>query len=81
MEQWEKDLIQTVRDLSRTKFAERAAEFDREGTFPRENLEELQALRVPSMVMGKQFGGLGISVEAQMRIMEEIAYGDASTAV
>lgn len=81
MEQWELDLINNVRELSRTKFAERAAEVDREGSFPRENVEELQALRVPSMALGKEFGGLGISPEAQMRIMEEVAYGDGSTAV
>jgi alkylation response protein AidB-like acyl-CoA dehydrogenase len=81
VEQWEQDLIENVRELSRTKFAARSAEIDREGAFPRENIEELQALRVPSMVMGKGFGGLGISPEAQMRVMEEIAYGDGSTAV
>ena len=81
MEQWETELIEKVRELSRGTFAERAARTDAEGRFPRENVDELQALHVPAMALSKEFGGLDISVEAQMRIMEEIAYGDASTAV
>ena len=81
MEQWETELIEKVRELSRGTFAERAARTDAEGRFPRENVDELQALQVPAMALSKEFGGLDISVEAQMRIMEEIAYGDASTAV
>lgn len=81
MEQWENDLIAQVRELSRTKFAERAAEVDREGKFPRQNVDELLALKVPAMALKKDIGGLGISVRGQMRIMEEVAYGDGSTAV
>ena len=81
MEQWETDLVAQVRDLSRTKFAERSAEVDRDGRFPRENVNELLALKVPAMALPKEIGGLGIGVKAQMRIMEEVAYGDGSTAV
>src|SRR3990167_6707563 len=33
------------------------------------------------MALSKDLGGLGISAEGQMRIMEEVAYGDGSTAV
>ena len=36
MEQWELELIGKVRDLARTGFAERSAEVDREGKFPRQ---------------------------------------------
>ncbi|MEO8541100.1 MAG: acyl-CoA dehydrogenase family protein [bacterium] len=81
MEQWETDLIGKVRELSRTGFIERSAETDREGKFPRQNVDELLALKVPAMALPKDVGGLDISVTAQMRIMEEIAYGDGSTAV
>jgi alkylation response protein AidB-like acyl-CoA dehydrogenase len=81
MEQWEIDLIGKVRDLSRTTFASRAAGYDREATFPVENIADLKALGVPAMALPKALGGLGIGAEAQMRIMEEVAYGDASTAV
>jgi len=81
MEQWENELIGSVRDLSRSKFVERAAASDREGRFSHENLNELQALKVPAMALSRDVGGLDVSVETQMRIMEEIAYGDGSTAV
>lgn len=78
---WEADLIAAVRDLARGSFADRAGAIDREGKFPRQNLDELKALGIPGMALPKENGGLGISAEAQMRVMEEIAYGDASTAV
>ncbi len=81
MEQWESDLIAQVSELARGKFAERAAQSDREGKFSHENIADLQALKIPAMALGKDVGGLGVSVEAQVRIMEEIAYGDGSTAV
>jgi alkylation response protein AidB-like acyl-CoA dehydrogenase len=81
MEQWEAELIANVRDLARTKFAERAGQSDREGKFNQQNIDELKALKVPQMALSKDVGGLDVSVETQMRIMEEIAYGDGSTAV
>lgn len=81
MEQWETELIGNVRELARTKFAGRAAAVDREGRFPRENVDELLSLKVPAMALKKENGGLGISVAGQLKIMEEIAYGDGSTAV
>lgn len=81
MEQWESDLVAKVRDLARGPFAQRAAGVDREGSFPAENVAELKALGVPGMALPRSLGGLGISVEAQLRVTEEIAYGDGSTAV
>jgi alkylation response protein AidB-like acyl-CoA dehydrogenase len=81
MEAWELELVGKVRELARGPWQERAAGYDREGSFPRENIDELLALRVPSMALAPELGGLGIGAEAQMRVMEEVAYGDGSTAV
>lgn len=81
MEASEQELIAAVRELSRTKFVERAAQIDRDGAYPRENIEELQALGVPQMALARELGGLAVSPETQLRVMEEIAYGDGSTAV
>ena len=53
MEQWETELVEKVRDLSRGKFAERSARTDAEGRFPRENVDELLALNVPAMALSK----------------------------
>jgi alkylation response protein AidB-like acyl-CoA dehydrogenase len=81
MQPWESELLDKVRDLARTKFVERAAESDRTGALQQENMAELKALGIPGMGLEKSLGGLGIGAEAHIRIMEEVAYGDASTAV
>lgn len=76
----EAQLIEAVRALA-PSFAERAPQHDREGSFPAENIADLQALGVPGMTVPAQHGGRGASAEARIRIIEAIAYGDASTAV
>lgn len=81
MDQAEQELVDAVSKLAREQFAPRAAQYDRNGTFPHENFAELRALGIPGMALPKALGGLEISAEAHMRIVEEIAYGDASTAV
>lgn len=81
MEQWEQELVAEVRAVARGPFAQRAAQSDRDGAFSTANVAELKRLGLPAMALPKDVGGLGISPAAQVRIMEEIAYGDASTAV
>lgn len=81
MDEREQQLVETVRELARTEFAPRAAEYDREGRFPKENIEALVRLGLAGMALPKHVGGLDLGPEAQMRIMEAIAYGDGSTAV
>lgn len=81
MDDRETRLIAAVRELARDGFAARAAAYDRDGAFPHENADELKKLGIPAMGLSQELGGLGLSTEAQMRIMEEIAYGDGSTAV
>ena len=81
MESWELELIEQVEALARGPFAEGAAKSDSEGLFSKENMDQLRRLGLPGMNLSTEIGGLGASVEAQIRIMEAIAYGDASTAV
>lgn len=81
MEHWEQELLGQVHELARTRFVERAADSDRAGALQQENMAELKVLGIPGMGLEKSLGGLGIGAEAQMRIMEEVAYADASTAV
>jgi len=81
VEQWEQDLIAAVRELARTKFIDRAPAADLAGTFPAASINELKALGVSRMSLPKTLGGLEVSGACQMRVMEEIAYGDGSTAV
>ena len=77
----EQGLVAAVEDLARTKFAERAAEVDREGRFPAENVRDLQALNVPGMGMPREYGGGGMGPEARARVVEAVAYSCGSTAV
>lgn len=77
----EPELIAAVRELAQGPFAERAEAADRSGEMPRENYEELRALGVPGLMVPAEFGGLDVSTEAYLRVIEEIARGDSSTAV
>lgn len=77
----EQTLVEQVRELARGPFAAGAAEHDRAGSFPAANVEALRALGLAGLSLPVETGGLGLSPAAQMRIMEEIAYGDASTAI
>jgi alkylation response protein AidB-like acyl-CoA dehydrogenase len=77
----EMELVDAVRDLARKNFADRAARYDRERRFPRENVDELVALGVHALILPESLGGLGMGAGAMARVMEEIAYVDGSTAV
>lgn len=81
METWEQELVEKVTALAQGSFAERAALADSEGEFSQENMDELRKLGLPGLALPKSVGGLEASAEAQMRIIEAIAYCDASTAV
>jgi alkylation response protein AidB-like acyl-CoA dehydrogenase len=77
----EEKLVAAVRELARTRFAARAAAHDRERSFPAQNFAELKELRVHALWLPTEVGGLGMGAWAGARIMEEIAWADASTAV
>jgi len=77
----EQDLLAKVRALARGHFVERAASSDRERTFPAENVGELRALGVTAILLEAKHGGLGMGAETLVRVMEEIAWADGSTAV
>jgi len=81
MQPREVELVEAVRDLARKKFVERAAGYDRERRFPRENVDELVSLGAHALILPESMGGLGMGPEAMVRMMEEIAWADASTAV
>ena len=75
------NLIAQVRELARGPFRARAADADRDGALPLDNLNELGELGVAGLLIAESFGGLEADGETYIRLIEEIAYGDASTAV
>ena len=81
MESCELELLEKVEALARGPFTEGAEKHDREGSFSTANMDQLRELGLPGMSLSKTIGGLGASAEAQTRILEAVAYGDASTAV
>lgn len=75
------DLIEQVRALARGPFRERAPEADASGLFGHENAAALRELGVPGLLVAEAFGGRGAGGATAVRVVEEIAWGDPSTAV
>jgi alkylation response protein AidB-like acyl-CoA dehydrogenase len=74
------DLVERAAALSQS-FAGRAAEHDRDATFPFENFEELRTAGLLNVTVPVEYGGLGAGLATVCRITREIARGDASTAL
>lgn len=63
------------------KFAQRAAEHDRHGTFPYENYADVRAVGLPALIVPEEFGGWGANLLETLLTMETLAIGDGSTAL
>lgn len=75
------DYVELVRKTVETEdFFGRAADYDRTSSYPRENIEALKAIGVPSMHVAGRYGGPDHSAATQAKVAESIAYGDPSTA-
>lgn len=81
MQSWEEEVIAAVRKVAREEFEPRAAGHDREGSFVADNVATLKAMGIPGMFLPAEVGGRGGGSVAWMRLMEELAYVDGSTAV
>jgi alkylation response protein AidB-like acyl-CoA dehydrogenase len=74
------DVVALCRELAE-RFAPRAAAYDREGNFPVENFEELKAAGLLGIMVPKQYGGMGMGFLTYTMALEQLAKGDASTAL
>ncbi len=74
------DWIAVARGLA-PRFAERAEKHDREGSFPFENFAELREAGILALTVPHEFGGHEASLRTFLRVQEEIARGDGSTAM
>src|SRR3954463_11207819 len=63
------------------KFSTRAAEHDRDGSFPFENFDDLRASAYPAWVVPTRYGGWGANLTDGVLIAETLAEGDGSTAL
>src|SRR5438128_4579389 len=77
----QQELIDLARQLAVACFAPRAEAHDREASFPFDNYDDLQAAGLLALCVPEQYGGLGATFETYCLVAEQIAQGDASTAL
>ena len=74
-------LIDRAYDLATKRFAPRAAEYDRQATFPVEDYVDLRDSGLLALCVPKQHGGLEAGFETYCLVSEQLAQGNASTAL
>ena len=75
------ELIATARRLARERFAPRAERHDREASFPFDDYADLRAAGLLGLCVPSSHGGLGADYETYCLVAEQIAQGNASTAL
>jgi alkylation response protein AidB-like acyl-CoA dehydrogenase len=78
---FEADLAQRARELAATRFAPRAATFDREARFPTENYADLRAAGLLGICVPAAYGGLGAEYRAYALAAAEIGRYCGATAL
>src|ERR1044071_3125147 len=77
----ERQLLDSVKALCRDEIAPRAAEYDRSGEFPWENVRAINGLGLNAMFVPEAFGGAGLSYAAYLACVREISAACASTGI
>jgi acyl-CoA dehydrogenase len=77
----ERMLIESVRALARDTIAPAAAEYDRTGAFPWDNVKAINALGLNAMFIPEAYGGAPLSYAAYLECVREISKACASTGV
>lgn len=77
----QRELIDKARQLAQERFAPRAAELDREARFPFEDYDDLREAGFLALCVPEEYGGLGADLETYCLVSEQLAQGNASTAL
>jgi butyryl-CoA dehydrogenase len=72
-------LRDSVRAYARAELAPRAPQWDRDSTFPREQLKELAAMGLFGVAIPEEWGGAGMDSTALAIACEEVSAGDGAT--
>ena len=74
------ELVEIATELGRV-FATRAAEHDRDASFPTRDFEDLRAAGFLGIMVPRDHGGLGADFLTYTRVLEQISKGHAATAL
>jgi len=74
-------VLEQVRQLAGEKIAPRAAGHDEAGTYPADNLADMNALGMNAMFVPEALGGLGLSYAVYLACVREISKACASTGI
>jgi alkylation response protein AidB-like acyl-CoA dehydrogenase len=77
----QRELIALARRLARECFAPRAEHHDREASFPFDDYADLRSEGLLGLCVPERYGGLGADFETYCLVAEQIAQGNASTAL
>ncbi|MGU7774323.1 acyl-CoA dehydrogenase family protein [Burkholderia sp. MR1-5-21] len=77
----ERMILDSVRDLCESQIAPRAAEYDRNGTFPWENVRAINELGLNAMFVPDAYGGAQLSYLCYLACVREISKACASTGI
>lgn len=77
----QRELIDLARRLARERFAPRAARHDREASFPFDDYADLRGEGLLGLCVPERYGGLGADYETYCLVSEQLAQGNASTAL
>ena len=77
----QRELIALARRLARERFAPRAERHDREASFPFDDYADLRSERLLGLCVPTRYGGLGADYETYCLVSEQLAQGNASTAL
>src|SRR3984893_6457749 len=77
----ERQWLDSVRALAREAIMPRAAEYDRTGEFPWDNIRAINALGLNAMFVPEAYGGAGLSYAAYLACVREISAACASTGI
>jgi alkylation response protein AidB-like acyl-CoA dehydrogenase len=72
--------LKIMKELAK-QFQTRAANFDEEGSFPFENINDLKEYGYTSLTLSSLYDGEGVSLYELVQLQEQIAIGDGSTAL
>ena len=77
----QRELIALASRLARERFAPRAASHDRDASFPFDDYADLRAEGLLGLCVPERYGGLGADYETYCLVAEQLAQGNASTAL